>query len=218
MYATNYTCEMVIVKIMRGLTKEMRRNWPLVQNKPKPVTEYMAALWAVAHVIKQTDNYAHHNRARSSGEAAEPSPQKEKKRKEKKKKKERRDRPLQPQSRPAPCKGKGKANFKDRESQLRGIPNTIIEECKKPPVCLKCVKPIYTWFKFFTRDPVTRSVAAASKRKRKQVEDKKEEATAAKKAKVERVTAGPSAEDKRSPLPRIFEVEDYLSDAMDLYE
>ena len=49
MYATNYTGEMVIDKIKEGLTDEMRRNWALVQNKPKPIMEYMAALRALGH-------------------------------------------------------------------------------------------------------------------------------------------------------------------------
>ena len=40
----------------------------------------------------------------------------------------------------------------------------------------------------------------------------------AKKAKVERLMAGPSTEAKRSPSPRIFEVEDSSSDEMDLYD
>ena len=218
MYATNYTGEMVIDKIKKGLTDEMRRNWPLVQNKPKPIMEYMAALRALGHEIEQTDNFSCQNRARGSREATESSPQKKKKGKEKKEKKEKRDRPSQPQSQPAPAKGKGKVDFKDRETELRGIPNTIIEERKKASVCLKCGKPNHTWFKCFTRDPVTRSVAAASKKKRKWDEDEKEEVPAAKKAKIERLTAVPSTEAKRSPSLRIFEVEDSSSDAMDLYD
>ena len=175
------------------------------------------ALRAFAHEIKQTDNYSRQNRARGSGEAAEPSPRKGKKGKEKKEKKEKRDRPSQPQSQPAPSKGKGNADFKDRETELWGIPSTIIEECKKASVCLKCGKPNHTWFKFFTQDLVPRSVASASKKKRKRDEDKREEVPAAKKEKVERLTAGPSTETKKSPSPRIFEVEDSSSDAMDLY-
>ena len=218
MYATNYTGEMVIDKIKEGLTDEMRRNWALVQNKPKPMMEYMAALRALGHEIKQTDNYSDQNRDRGSGEATESSPQKEKKGKERKEKKEKKDRPSQPQSQPTPSKGKGKADFEDRETELRGIPNTIIEERKKASVCLKCGKPNHTWFKCFTRDPVTRSVATASKKKRKRDEDKKEEVPAAKKAKVERLTSGPSTEAKKSPSPRTFEVEDSSSDAMDLYD
>ena len=83
---------------------------------------------------------------------------------------------------------------------------------------MKCSKPNHTWFECFTRDPVTRSVAAASKKKRKRDEDKKEEVPAAKKAKAKRLTAGPSTEAKRSSSPRIFEVEDSSSDAMDLYD
>ena len=89
---------------------------------------------------------------------------------------------------------------------------------KKASVCLKCGKPNHTWYKCFTKDPVTHSVASASKKKRKRDNDKEDDTPAAKKAKVERMTAGPSSETKRSPIPRIFEVEDSSSDAMDLYD
>ena len=53
---------------------------------------------------------------------------------------------------------------------------------------------------------------------RKRDNDKADEVPAAKIAKVERMTAGPSSETKRSPSLRIFEVEDSSWDAMDLYD
>ena len=68
----------------------------------------------------------------------------------------------------------------ERDTELRGIPNSVIEKRKKASVCLKCGKLNHTWFKCFTKDPVTRSVAAASKKKRKRDEDKKDDAPAAK--------------------------------------
>ena len=83
---------------------------------------------------------------------------------------------------------------------------------------LKCGKPNHTWFKCFTMDPVTRSVASASKKKRKREADKEDDAPAAKKAKVERLTDGSSKPERKSPSPRISEVEDSSSDAMDLYD
>ena len=65
---------------------------------------------------------------------------------------------------------------------------------------------------------MTRSVASASKKKRKREADKEEESPTAKKAKVERLTVGSSKPERKSPSPRIFEVEDSSSDAMDLYD
>ena len=216
-YATGYTGKMVKDKIKEGLTDEMRRNWAMVQGKPEQIYPYMDALRKFAHEIKRTAAYTKsQNRSRGSGEASESAPKWEKK-KEKKEKKEKRDKPSQPQSQPGPSKGKGKAEFKDRDTEVRGIPNSVIEERKKASVCLKCGKPNHTWFKCFTKDPVTRSVASTSKKKRKRDEEKKDEVPAGKKAKVERLMAGPSSETKRSPSLRIFEV-DSSSDAMDLYD
>ena len=102
--------------------------------------------------------------------------------------------------------------------ELWGIPSSVIEERKKASVCLKCGKPNHSWFKCFTKDPVTRPLASASKKKQKRDNDKAEEAPAAKEAKVERLTVGSSKPEKRSPSLRIFEVEDSSSDAMDLYD
>ena len=177
----------------------------------------MDALREFAHEIEHTAAYTKsQNRSRGSGEASESTPKREK-RKEKEKK-EKRDKPSQPQSQPGPSKGKGKADFKDRDTELQEIPSSVIEERKKASVCLKCSKPNHTWFKCFTRDPVTRSVASASKKKQKRETNKEEDAPAAKKAKVERLTVGSSKPEKRSPFPRIFEVEDSSADAMDLYD
>ena len=217
-YATGYTGKMVKDKIKEGLTDEMRRNWAMVQGKPEQIYPYVDALRKFAYEIERpAADTKSQNRSRGSGEPSESAPKREKK-KEKKEKKEKRDKSSQPQSQPGPSKGKGKADFKDRDTKLRGIPNSVIEERKKASVCLKCGKPNHTWFKCFAKDPVTRSVASASKKKRKGDEDKKDEAPAGKKAKVERLMAGPSSETKRSPSPRIFEVEDSSSDAMDLYD
>ena len=182
------------------------------------VYPYMDALRKFAHEIECTAAYTKsQNRSRGSGEASEQAPKQEKK-KERKEKKEKREKASQPQSQSGPSKGKGKADFKDRDTELQGIPSSVIEERKKASICLKCGKPNHTWFKFFTKDPVTRSVPSASKKKRKRDNDKEDDAQPAKKALVERMTAGPSSESKRSPSPRIFEVEDSSSDAMDLYD
>ena len=217
-YAIGYTGEMVKDKIKEGLTDEMRRNWAMVQGKPEQIYPYMDAFRKFAHEIKRTAAYTKtRNRSRGSGETSGSAPKREKKKK-RKKNKGRRDKPSQPPSQPGSSKGKWKADFKDRDTELRGIPNSVIEERKTASVCLKSGKPNHTWFKCCTKDPVTQSVASASKKKRKQDDDKKDNTLAGKKAKVERLTAGPSSESKRSPSPRILEVEDSSSDTMDLYD
>ena len=209
---------MVRDKIKEGLTDEMRRSWAMVQGKPEKIYLYMDALREFAHEIERTAAYTKsQSRSHGSGEASEQTPKWEKK-KEKKEKKEKRDKPSQPQSQPGPSKGKRKADFKDRDTELREILSLVIEERKKASVCLKCGKPNHTWFKCFTKDSVTRSVASASKKKRKREANKEEDAPAAKKAKVERLTVGSFKPERKSPSPRIFVVEDSSSDAMDLYD
>ena len=65
---------------------------------------------------------------------------------------------------------------------------------------------------------MTRSVASAPKKKRKQETDKKEGSLAAKQAMVEHLTVGSSKPERKFPSPRIFKVEDSSSDAMNLYD
>ena len=122
-YATGYTGEMVKDKIKEGLTDKMLRNWAMVQGKPEKIDPYMDALRKFAHEIERTAAYTKsQNQSRGSGQASESAPKREKE-KEKKEKKEKREKPSQPQSQPGPSKGKGIADFKDRDTELRGIPS-----------------------------------------------------------------------------------------------
>jgi hypothetical protein len=215
-YATGYSGDMVLDKIKEGLTDEMRRNWAMVQNKPTAVPEYLAALRAYAHEIEQTASYTRsQHRSRGSGEATESAPKKEKKGKGREKR-EKKDKPAQSQPQSVPAK-KGKSDFKDKETELKGIPESIREERRKASLCMKCGKPNHSWFKCFTKNPVTHSVAVATtkKSKRKRKEEKETEAPAPKKAKVEKASIG-KAPDEAPPSPRIFEIEDSDGD-IDIY-
>ena len=219
-YATGYSGDMVIDKIKEGLTDTMRRNWALVQNKPKDTSEYIAALRAFGHEIEQTDkSISNHNRSRGSGGGSENAS----KRRGKREKKERKDGPPakpQTQTQPGPAK-KGQAPFKDKDTELKGIPEHIREERRKASVCLKCGKNGHTWFKCFSKTPVTHSVNSASKNNKRKRKADNESQPEAKKAKVERVSKGKqvappakSAKEEQPPSPRIFEIED--SDAMSI--
>src|SRR5436853_6392963 len=96
-YATGLSGDMVIDKVKEGLTDTMRASWAMVQNKPKDVSEYMAALRAFGHEIGHTANYTRsHNRSHGSGDAVEAAPKKEKK--GKKEKRRRKQRASQPQA------------------------------------------------------------------------------------------------------------------------
>src|SRR5947209_471904 len=125
-YATGYSGDMVIDKVKEGLTDTMRASWAMVQNKPKDVSEYMAALRAFGHEIEHTANYTRsHNRSRGSGDAVEAAPKKEKK--GRKEKRERKERASQPQSQSSTTK-KVQSSFKDKETELKGIPEAVREE------------------------------------------------------------------------------------------
>ena len=216
-YATGYSGDMVLDKIKEGLTDEMRRNWAMVQNKPTTVPEYLAALRAYAREIEQTATYTDsQHRSRGAGEASEPNPRKEKKGKGKEKR-DKKDKPPQPQSGTAK---QTKPGYKDKETELKGVPESLREERRKAQLCMKCGKPNHSWFKCFAKEPVTRAVAATTKKsKRKRKEENEADNPAPKKAKVERMTVdkGKEPDGPKSPSPRIFEVEDSDSDPMELY-
>jgi len=223
-YATGYSGDMVLDKVKEGLTDEMRRNWAMVQNKPTRVPEYLASLRAYAHEIEQTATYTRsQHRSRGSGETTEQNPKAKGKgeKREKREKRAKKEKPAQSQSQSGPAKKGKSGDFKDKETELKGIPESIREERRKASMCLKCGKPNHTWFKCYTPNPVTHSVASVTK-KSKRKRDKEDDTPAPKKAKVERLGASMAVvsetkpEVKRSPSPRIFEIEE-SSDAMSIY-
>ena len=198
-WLTGYAGEVVKDKIKEGLTEEMRKEWARVQPKPESLPQYMASLRAMAHEIEQNADYS---KMRSRGENSEPVPKKGKGKG--RERRERQEQPAKPQSQPGPSKPKGQSTFKNKDTELRGIPEAIREERRKASVCLKCGKSGHSWYKCFSRTPVTHSVNRAgkdSKRKRDNDKgDKPEEKPKAKKAKVERLQA---AKRESSPQPRI---------------
>jgi len=213
MYAIGYSGDIVKDKIKEGLTDEMRKNWALVQNKPEPAPQYMASLRAFAHEIEQNSTYSR-NKSRGTGDGSEPTP----KRRSRKEKRERRETAAPSQ---APSGSTKKGTHKDRETELKGIPESIRDERRKVNRCLKCGKPGHTWYNCFSKTPVTHSVAQTSveeatapKKKRKRKRNKDNDQNEAKKAKVERATEAKPTGGNRSPSPRIFEIED--SDAMSI--
>src|SRR5437588_11353178 len=148
-------------------------------------------------------------------------PQKKEK-KGRKEKRERKERASQPQSQSSTTK-KVQSSFKDKETELKGIPEAVREERRKASACLKCGKSGHTWFKCFSKSPITNSVASATKKSNRKRKESKDDEPAPKKTKVERATIAlpmapvtKSEGKKRSPSPRIFEVED-SSDAMSIY-
>src|SRR5947209_4171492 len=125
-YKTGYSGNMVIDKVKEGLMDTMWASWAMVQNIPKDVSEYMAALRAFGHEITYTANYTcSHNRSHGSGDAIEAAPKKEKK--GRKEKREWKERASQPQSQSSVTK-KGQSSFKDKETELKGIPEAVREE------------------------------------------------------------------------------------------
>src|SRR5437588_8863275 len=117
---------------------------------------------------------------------------------------------------------KVQSSFKDKETELKGIPEAVREEWRKASACLKCSKSRHTWFKCFSKSPITNSMASATKKSKWKWKESKDHEPAPKKNKVEwAIIALPMAlvtkseGKRRSPSPRIFEVEDSL-DAMSI--
>jgi hypothetical protein len=136
-----------------------------------------------------------------------------------------RGKPAQSQPRAGPTTAKKESSeFKEKEVELRGISEAIREERRKASACLKCGKSGHTWFKCYSKAPVTRSVASVSKKQKRKRDNDKDDNSAPKKAKVERVTAdktpassAKAIKSRESPSPRIFEVATD-SDAMSIYD
>jgi len=196
-----YSGDVVKDKVKEGLTDEMRKEWARVQPKPESSSDYINSLRAMAHEIEQNADYS---RMRSRGEHSEAPPKKGKGKG--KERRENREQPAKPQtqSQSGPSKPKGQSTFRNKETELKGIPESIREERRKASVCMKCGKSGHSWYKCFSKTPVTHSVNRAkkdSKRKRDEDKgDKPDDKPQAKKAKVERLRI---AERAPSPQPRV---------------
>jgi len=217
MWKVNYSGDMVKDKIKSGLTDSMRRSWAAVQNKPENVSAYMGALREFAHQLEDNDRYEKRHSSGRTQASSSTGSGKKKSRKEGKKNEG------ESAARSSSKKGgksgkKDSSGFKDKEKELKGISQNLRDERQKSSVCLKCGKGGLSWYSCYTKEPVTRSVSAATKRSKRKRKDEKEAAEPeAKKAKVERVKATPrrsriredvEAEAKPSSPPRIFEIKD----------
>src|SRR5437588_10701731 len=86
--------------------------------------------------------------------------------KEKKRRKEQREwkeGASQPQSQSGTTK-KVQSSFKDKETELKGIPEQVWEAWRKASTCLKCGKSKHTWFKYFSKSLITNSMASNTKK------------------------------------------------------
>jgi len=70
------------------------------------------------------------------------------------------------------------SEWKDKDSELAGIPAEILEERKKADVCLKCGKGTHKWYECWSKSPVTTKVVAMKRqqsgKKKDEKKDKKE--------------------------------------------
>src|SRR6266849_6102109 len=216
-------------KIKSGLTSSLRRSWATVQNKPDYVSSYLGALREYAHQIEDDDHYEKRHSSNCTSNPGESSGGKRKKDEKEKKNKEGKEHTARSSSQKDNKSGKkNSSSFKDKDKELKGIPESLREERRKSSVCLICGKSRHSWFSCYTKEPVTRAVSAVSKKsKRKHKETEETEEPKAKKPKVERVKASPRRKREVAPAakkvaeaeaqppvspPRIFEIEDEATD------
>src|SRR6266849_4313569 len=229
MWNVSYFGEAIKDRIKSGLTSSLRCSWAAVQNKPDNVSAYMGALREFAHQIEDDDRCEkRHSSSRTSNPGESSSGKKRKDKKEKKNKDGKEHAARSSSQKDGKSGKKNSSGFKDKDKELRGIPESLREERRKSSVCLKCGKSGNSWLSCYTKEPVTHAISAVSKKsKRKHDETKATEEPKAKKPKVEQVQASPRrkrvvapeakevAEAEALPPvspPRIFEIEDKASD------
>ena len=187
----------------------------------------MGALRDFAHQIEDDDRYEKRHSSNRTTQNAESSNRKKRRDKKERRRSEGKEHAARSSSHKDNKPGKkNSTGFKDKDKELKGIPETIRDERRKSSVCLKCGKGGHSWYNCYTKEPVTRSVSAATKKSKRKREDDKE-APEAKKPKVERVKASPRRIREVAPVekevaeaeaqppvspPRIFEIEDEATD------
>lgn len=166
MWQTGYTDDVVKDKIRRSLNEELSKDWSKVLDKPDTLSGWLVKLremghsneaWAEEHKPRSSSSKAGKASAGKKGKTSERSggsqresggPSKDK-------------------------KGKKKdGGWKDRATELKGIPKSELEYREKHERCLKCGKENHKWFDCWTKDPVIGKVAGAKRKARE--EPKKE--------------------------------------------
>jgi hypothetical protein len=188
----------------------------------------MGALREFAHQIEDDDRFEKRHSSNRSSNPCKSSGGKSKKEKKEEKNKEGKEHAARSSSQKENKSGKkNSTGFKDKEKELKGIPEALREEHQKTSVCLKCGKAGHTWYSCYIKEPVTCSVSAASKQsKRKREDPEAVEESKGKKPKVERVKVSPRRKREVAPVAkevaeaeaqppvspsRIFEIEDEVT-------
>jgi hypothetical protein len=165
MWKVGYSGEAIKDKIKSGLTSSLRRSWAALQNKPENVSAYMGALREFAHQIEDDDRYEKRHLSQRSSNPGESFGGKKKKERKEKKNKEGKEHAARSSSQKDNKSGKrNSTGFRDKEKELKGIPEALREERRKTSVCLKCGKAGHSWYSCYTKELVTRSVSAVSKK------------------------------------------------------
>lgn len=153
MWRTGYEGDVVEDKIKEALNPELAMDWAKTR-KPRELSDQLAMLRDMGHQMED-----HYRTRRSKGSGEKPSKTHEKKTEHKR----------QSTSGPSKPREKGKSSGsgerKNKDVELKGIPQSLLDERKKDGNCLKCGKGRHMWYDCYTADPVTHKVAAGSKRK-----------------------------------------------------
>jgi hypothetical protein len=138
MWKVGYSGEAIKNKIKSGLTSSLRRSWAAVQNKSDNVFAYMGALREFAHQIGDDDHYEKRHSSNRTSNTGKSSGGKKKRDKKGKKNKEGKEQSARSSAqKDSNSAKKNFSGFKDKDKELKGIPEALQEERRKSSVSLK---------------------------------------------------------------------------------
>ena len=166
MWRTGYKGAIVEDKLKRGLNARLAKDWARVVNKPETVERQIALVREMGHSMEDYDRTTNHDHNDSkmdhrrkegkTGKTHHKDPEKTGD-KRAQKAKERAKRKY----------GKEPTEWKERNVELKGIPDDILKERRKSENCEKCGKKNHKWVDCWTKEPViTRVTHDTSKRQK----------------------------------------------------
>ena len=163
MWRTGYPEEVAKDKLVRGLNKEVGLAWAQTPNKPRTLHEQMAMLRDIGHNLENFHHLQSQGRSQGSGSGQGRSQRngRDNKGKEEKRGKKRSREETE--------------EYKDRETELKGIPKNILDERKQADTCLKCGKGTHKWYECWKKEPVTSKVTDTKKRTFEKQDGKKKD-------------------------------------------
>lgn len=162
MWLIGYEGAIVEDKIQQGLNEELGKQWSQLWPRPYHIADQLQLLRGMGQRNEDYSRAASKNAGKAAGAAPSGSGKKESSKnaeKASKKKEKRKEKKKKESGAPA-----GNPDWRDKETELKGISKEVRDARFKEDKCQKCGKDNHKWFECWTKEPVPGKAASSKKR------------------------------------------------------